>query len=177
MKSSIFTLFISLSFVLGTVLIPAKALPAQVSDQPEPAIPEEIIVNAPESLRLLRIEIDNARESMFNVFNEFNDDDKFDVHCDYVRRWQSKIREQVCTPVFYDTAREQEANLLLDQLGYIGAQRGQPGITQIHHYSQEFEEKIREIFANHPEFREAIAEFESLEEYLEAVRNARFDKN
>lgn len=140
----------------------------------EPNQPEEIIVNAPESLRNLRLEVNRARENMFNVFNELNDDDRFDVHCDYVRRWQSKIREQVCRPVFLNTALEQEANMLLGQLGYVGAERGLPGVTQVDHYNGRFEEIMKTIFREHPEFRQAINEYNSLTEYLNEVRKERF---
>jgi len=159
------------------ILTIVLSMPTLLSAQPanQATLPEEIIVNAPESLRRLRLEVNLARENMFNVFNRFIDDERFEVHCDYVKRWQSKIREQVCTPTFHQIAREQEANNMLADFGFVGANRGEPGVTQIHHLEGQFEEKMKSIFQEHPEFREAIGEFESLSAALEDARKERFE--
>ena len=159
--------------MLTIVFLMPVMLSAQPADQAN--LPEEIIINAPESLRRLRLEVNLARENMFNVFNRFIDDERFEVHCDYVKRWQSKIREQVCTPTFHQIAREQEANNMLADFGFVGANRVEPGVTQIHHLEGQFEEKMKSIFQEHPEFREAIGEFESLSAALEDARKERFE--
>lgn len=137
-------------------------------------IPEEIIVNAPESLRNLRLEINRAEENMFNVFNALNDDDRFDVHCEYVRRWQSKIREQVCSPAYLKNAQEQEAEMLLGQFGFVGATRGAPGVTQMDYFNEQFAERMKNLFKEHPEFRQALGEYNALTETLEETRKQRF---
>lgn len=161
-----------LSLALAAALF-APTLLAQESN--EANLPEEIIVNAPESLRNLRLEINRAQEAMFNVFNELNDDDRFDIHCEYVRRWQSKIREQVCGPAYLKTAQEQEVNLLLNQFGHVSAEKGGAGVTQMDHYNAMLEEKMKAVFEEHPQFREALDDYNSLTEYLKEVRTQRFD--
>ena len=135
---------------------------------------EEIIVNAPENLRRFRVEIDRAQEAMFNVFNALNGDDKFDVHCEYVRRWQSKIRQQVCSPVYLKIAQEEEAEMLMGAFGVAGSTRGAPGLMQMNHYNGQFEEVMKNIFEEHAEFREALNEYQTLAESLEEVRRERF---
>lgn len=159
--------------ILAAILIPVflPTLAAETTD-----LPEEIVVNAPESLRNLRLEIGQAQVAMFNVFNEINDDDRFDVHCEYVRRWQSKIREQVCSPVYLKTAQVQEVNLLLRQMGHTSAEAGGPGVTQMDYMNAQFEEKMKALFEEHPEFRQAVGEYQSLEENLKNIRSERFEK-
>lgn len=162
----------SLPALAACLLLPPSWLGAQ--EPGEPAIPEEIVINAPESLRDLRLEIRQAQIDMFNVFNELNDDDKFDVHCYYERRRESKIRQQVCRPVFMSIALEQEANFLLLQQGYVGGENGLPGVTQVNHYNGLFEKKMEAIFREQPAFRQAVQEFNTLNEYFEEQRSLRF---
>lgn len=164
------------------ILVPAllAALPlaagAAVTPVDSTDLPEEIVVNAPESLNNLRLEINQARIAMFDVFNEINGDDRFDVHCEYVRRWQSKIREWVCSPVYLKTAQVQEVNLLLRQMGHTGAEVGGPGVTQMDYMNAQFEEKMKALFEEHPEFRQAVNNYNSLEQILKSVRSERFEK-
>ena len=148
---------------------------AQESEPPR--LPEEIIVNAPESLKGLQTQIKLAQKRMFNVFNEINDDDQFDVHCTYERRWQSKIREQVCTPNYIKTVQEEQVQLMLGNMGMIGAQKGFAGNTQIGTFNARFEEIMKTQFIANPEFREALLEYQSLTEQFDETMDQRLGRN
>ena len=161
--------------ITGLTLL-VSVLVTPVTSAQSSNLPEEIIVNAPESLRNLRLEINRAQENMFNVFNVLNEDDRFDVHCEYVRRWQSKIREQVCSPAYLKHAQEEEAEMLLGQFGFVGATRGAPGVTQMDYFNEQFAERMKTLFKAHPEFRQAMGEYNALTETLEETRKQRLEK-
>ena len=141
-----------------------------------PKLPEEIVVNAPESLKHLQTQVKLAQKRMFNVFNEINDDDQFDVHCTNDKRWQSKIREQVCTPNYLKTVQEEQVQLILGQMGMIGAKKGFPGNTQIGIFNARFEEIMKAQFIANPEFREALLEYQSLTEQLDYTMGERLGR-
>ena len=101
-------LFLSIA---AYVLAPAASAATATTN---PVQVEEITIYSGMSMRKLRLEINKAREAMFNVFNDLNTDDRFDIHCEYVKRWQSKIREFECAPTFLKTAREEEVNFFLE---------------------------------------------------------------
>ena len=133
----------------------------------------EITVNAPESLTHLRREIDQAEEVMFNLFNELNTDNKYDIKCRYIRRWQSKIREQVCAPVFYMNSQEEEAELALKNMGFVGISVENPGNTSVERDYRILQEKMETIIVEHPEFQEVVDQYNGLLENLESARQAR----
>ncbi len=147
------------------------------AQEPLPSrLPEEIIVNAPESLKGLQTRIKVAQKRMFNVFNELNDDDQFDVHCTNDKRWQSRIREQVCTPNYLKTVQEEQVQLILGQMGMIGARKGLAGNTQIGIFNARFEEIMKAQFIANPEFREALLEYQSLTEQLDETMDERLGR-
>ena len=133
---------------------------------------EEITVYANMSLRKLRLETNRAQEAMFNVFNELNGDERLDIKCEYVQRWQSKIREYQCGPVYLKTAQEQEVNLFLgsigsDDGGNVGAAAGGAGVTQMDHFNAMLEEKMKSVFQDHQEFRQAMDHYNVVREAYE----------
>jgi hypothetical protein len=141
-----------------------------------PVQTEEITVYAEMSLRKLRLETNRVREAMFNVFNEINGDDRFDIQCEYVQRWQSKIREYECSPVYLKNAREQEVNLFLRSIGgedggFAGGQGGGAGLTQMDHFNALLAEQMQTAVREHPEFRQAVDEYNAISEYYAARLN------
>ena len=161
--------------LLGVVML-SLCVQGFAQESAPPKLPEEIIVNAPESLKRLQTQVKLAQKRMFNVFNKINDDDQFDVHCTYDRRWQSKIREQVCTPNYIRTVQKQEVQLMLGQFGMVGAEKGFAGNTQIGTFNARFEEIMKTQFIANPEFREALLEYQSLTEQLDGTMGARLGR-
>lgn len=166
-RSCTLSLFALLAFCL------AGYLPASAADGEQATAPEEMIVNAPTSLSKLRREINRAQEAMFDVFNEYNQDDLFDVSCGYQKRWQSKIRDFVCSPKFLKAAQEQEVNLFLGSIGteegnrVAGTQNGGPGVTQMDHMNAIFADKMRAMVREQQEFRNAVDTYNALNAILQ----------
>ena len=61
--------------------------------------PEEIIVRG-QRLAELRVEVQEAREQAYAIFNEINSNDDFDVYCDDERKYHSRATKRVCRARF-----------------------------------------------------------------------------
>jgi hypothetical protein len=99
---------IVLSFVVsGSAYALAQGQPAVQeraaggADSPSLEAPEEVIVRG-RRLTELRFNVQEARERAYNVFNEINTDDDFDVHCRYERKYHSRAKKWVCAAQFED---------------------------------------------------------------------------
>lgn len=137
------------------------------------SLPEEITVQAPESLTRLKRRVNDAEEAMYDLFNTLNDDDRFDIHCRLVKRRQSNMRERICTPNYFETAREEEAEFFLKSIGHPGTVVTGPGAATIARDNAVLEEKMKTAVQQHPAFFQAIQQFNRLKEDYEEKRQAR----
>ena len=113
-------------FLVTPALVFAQDAENQASEN-EADIPTEIVVNAPVSLKFLRSEIDKAQDAMFDRFNDFNDDDRFDIHCRQIRRTGTRLLTRECSANFFREAQEGEADLFMKQIGIVGEVAPGPG--------------------------------------------------
>jgi hypothetical protein len=63
--------------------------------------PEEVIVRG-RRLVEFRLQVQQARERAYAIFNEINSDDDFDVHCRDERRYFSHSERRICRARFED---------------------------------------------------------------------------
>jgi hypothetical protein len=93
--------------VLLFALTPVGECQTVSNQKEEPALPdaieendeiEEIVVYGSKSLGQLRDQIRRAEVKVFDLFNSFNNDDEFDIHCRKVAPTGSRIKKRVCSP-------------------------------------------------------------------------------
>lgn len=104
----------ALRVVLVAVWISVCLAPPAVAQAPPEALLEdddaanapleEIIVREKKSLRTLRLDVQEARERIYELFNAYNIDDDLDIHCSYERRVGSRFKERVCRGRYIDDA-------------------------------------------------------------------------
>jgi hypothetical protein len=88
--------------VSGANIVVAQSEPGQRTGPPVPQQnPEEVIVRG-RRLGELRFEIEQARIRAYDIFNEINSDDDFDVHCQDKSRSGTRMPQQVCRARFED---------------------------------------------------------------------------
>ncbi|MDG2176081.1 MAG: hypothetical protein P8M72_08135 [Gammaproteobacteria bacterium] len=95
-------LYILLLIVLTSFLLTDKQLYAQNSDT-------EILDTDSMSMSKLRREIRGAQSAMYDIYNELNEDDEYDIECTETRSARSLIRERVCMPNFMSTSLSEAA--------------------------------------------------------------------
>jgi hypothetical protein len=110
----------SVAFSAGVAAL-AQSAPATRAGT-ENATPNEIlgeVIVRGRRLTELRFEVQEAREHAYDIFNEINSSDDFDVHCRDERRHHSRATRRVCRAQFEshisaDAAKEYMASLHLN---------------------------------------------------------------
>ena len=90
--------------VLLFVLTPVGVCQTVSNQKEEPALPdaseeiEEIVVFGTKSLGQFRDQMHRAEVKVFDLFNSFNDDDEFNIHCRRIAPTGTRIKKRVCKP-------------------------------------------------------------------------------
>ncbi len=106
----IMPLFLSLVLCSG---ISASEIPPKksIDSRLEEYVLDELRVTADNSLRSLRKEIRMANEVKYEIFNELNSTDDFDITCKWQTPTGTLLRQWGCEPGYMVKAREEEMDL------------------------------------------------------------------
>ncbi len=112
----------------------------------------------------LRFEIEANRITIYELFNELNVDDQFDMHCYRRKTTGSLIKERICVPRFVEDALQNAANL---QARGMDA----PLITgRVSAGNREMRDKMVELANANPELQSAILDLQDLvDEYAKVT--------
>lgn len=126
---------------------------AEAGAEPEEAI-DEITVYGEQSLSTLKMEYEAAELSFYNLYNELNDDRKYDVVCRKETRKGSHIKHRICWPRYQLDARTQEARAKFFR-GEID-----PGVMALDIAEEKvMKERIAKIAEENPQLLEALVEY------------------
>jgi hypothetical protein len=167
---------------------PVWAQPAgQASDAPQGDEPvDEVIVRGNRTLGKMRLEVEQARERVFDEFNKHNSDDDFDIHCEQRHLTGKLFKTRVCAPVYADkatakagkefTRRLQQdcGNIVCEKGLHNGAVLAQEVQGRLGTMNKRLDEEFRRAALAHPEVAKAIDEFVSKDRaYREEVERRR----
>jgi hypothetical protein len=133
--------------------------------------PEEIIVTGQRSTMQLRIQLLEAEQIAYEIFNQFNDDTRFDISCSDHAQTGSRFKRQVCQPEFEIQAMRGHAQDYYNSMPGPGrppdgsvTQQFLPLEVELQRHKKAYREKLREVAEKHPEFRDAIARYAALQQ-------------
>lgn len=148
---------------------------------------EEVTVRGQRSLVAYRLALEASRERIFDIFNEINSDDEFDIRCRNEERPGSRIPKRVCRPEFSRDVASRAAGeyvTALKQFCDVGSQEcifGNPfaaqtamsrarGVESEEHYKQRvLTEEIQRLARESWQLYRALLQHEKLRrEYQEA---------
>jgi hypothetical protein len=160
---------VRIAALLCIVCLPQAALAAQQEE------PDEIIVTGQRQRFELRLQMEDAERVVYNLFNEFNDEPRFEISCETRAITGTTRKSQVC-----QTAFEREA-LTLEAQDYLAAYRtmmeyaavgkdpadqnfspysaAPPSAMRIAPQQRQLQRKMREVAEEHPQFVEALVRF------------------
>lgn len=142
----------------------SSAVEPEASDSPDLPDMEEVIVYGRASLGFLRSEVFDAEDSYFSAFNDLNSTDEFDITCRREAPPGTRIARRVCRAKF------------VADLEYKSFREGVPFATFAPLVQQKealLQSEMRELLAEHPEFLNALSEFDSVQERYESEREQR----
>jgi len=179
----------NLSFALAGLLAGMLTAPLFAMESPaaagEPI--EEITVTGDRDLATLRLQMLNLEKTAYEVFNQFNDDRRFEIHCSMHQPTGSRLEQQVCEPEFEIQAKRTHARHYFENmrdminqyaLGNPSPAENTPPVyvppeAVIASQQQAYRAKLKQIAEQHPEFLEAIVEYSKVkEQYQRATGSA-----
>jgi len=138
------------------------------------ALPEEIQVIGERSVQQLRLQMWDSEKAAYEIFNEFNDDERFTIHCRLHEPTGSLIKRQVCTTEFEIEASSMHAQDFLSDMCRSRCFGGGPSNSyninraeMVARQQQEYKAKIREVAEEHPEFLQAVIRFTEIKQRYE----------
>lgn len=160
---------IATAVTLLLVFTPVAFCQTVQDEDPEPAQAdtiEEVMVYGT-SLGRLQVKVFKAEEKLFDIFNSFNSDDDYDVHCAYEEHLGSRIKVWKCTPNYEKKVTSDAAREFLEGKSF-NTNWGTVLIKEKH-----LLEKMREQVEAHPELREARNALVLARHKLELERKSR----
>lgn len=170
--------------VLAVLLMGGPCAAAQQVEHPEAqgdqSASDEMVVLGQRALFRLRLQMWDAEKHAYEVFNRFNDEERFNISCSMHQPTGTRIRRQVCQPRFEADAmrahaRDYYANLRdlfdPDTPDNASPRQHQPAEFVIASQREDYRRKMRQVAENHPEFLEALVRYsETRDRYEEATR-------
>ncbi len=143
--------------------------------------PEEVIVTGRQTRRQLQVRIELAQDRMFGLFNELNDDDRYDIKCTVDTVTGSLISQRVCRPEFLRKTIELNARAFLAGIqgavtedgGTLGSSAAYAPVPQaeINYRYPILREKMSALVEQNSDFAAAVAEHQALLEEMELLES------
>jgi hypothetical protein len=128
---------------------------------------EEIVVRGNKSLVNLKLEVYEAEEVLYGLFNSLNVDDDFDIHCYMEASTGSHIKQRIC--------RTQKIGKLISEETQKMA-RGEPYIypaAEIKEMNERMLVEMTKMASDHPEYFKALIKFTEARQKLESEHKRR----
>jgi hypothetical protein len=177
--------------IAGAAVLLSHAAAAQTPAAPvEPAAasagatsseaPEEITVRAPRTLMQYRLEFEQARDELVDIFNEENKGEDNDVTCRDERPTGSRVPRRTCRSSAQERAEALSAREFLTELLFASSRPGGASSTQgatasgaarsrTERSRVEIETELRRLATENPKvFRAAVKYVEAEDAYREA---------
>lgn len=147
----------------NSIVLPLNAVGQEneVAAKGSASEPEEITVTGKRPLFQVRQELWSAEKAAYDLFNQFNDEARFKIHCHLHEPTGTRIRTQVCTPEFQLRATREHAQNYFNSFGQFA-----PMEMQIASQLPAYRRKIREVAEKHPEFLQAVIRYSEVRERI-----------
>jgi len=151
----------------------------QAAGEPEPdnngltgdqgEVIEEITVTGQRLISTLRIEVIRAEDRAFDLFNAYNDDNQYDIHCRMEAPTGTRIRYRQCAPNFYVKAEADLTQIMLNG----GFMDNRPMLRN--KYKELKDEMMKQVLT-HPELLEAFLHAQELRKKLGYTIDSYWDR-
>lgn len=140
---------------------------AQQNDASPEAI-EEVTITATRAKRSMRLQLQQAEQRAYDLFNRYNDDKRFRISCGEEASTGSKFKRQVCQPEFERQALRAHGQAYLESVqAMLDPGRDDEGTTMsaipmeaaIAAQRPALRRKMKQVAEQHPDFLEAVIEY------------------
>ena len=146
---------IAIFSIIFSVIFSGFATAQQEADAQAP-LPEEITVTGERNLYILEEQMRDAQLAVYDIYNDLNTDDTYDIHCDWEEPLGTNIRHWVCRPGFIEEATYARGQDFMGQLmGFAAAVTLNPELENTRHMPILIE-KMQSIVDESPELESAM---------------------
>ena len=131
---------------------------------------EDVTVIGQNSIGSLRYEVDFAADRMYEIYNELNTDDDFDIHCLWNAPTGSRIKRKLCTPVYVENLQAMATQYALYDMDNSGITGIYIDYTEIAIYDAKLRENMKRLILENPSLFDAAVEHVELREELKRHR-------
>jgi hypothetical protein len=200
-----FRLAMLLLLVSGASYAPAVTAQPEAAGPPAPAESsadgasgepiDEITVRGDASLYALRMDVVEAREHVWDVFNEQNSNDELDVHCFYSTRTGTRMKKRTCRPQYAEDATSEAGKLYArriqmlcppGELGNVdpvclegamatGSSEAQAILSRVPVMDERLDAEFKRLAVENPEIADAITNYFEKEQAYRDARARRRD--
>ncbi len=129
---------------------------------------EELTVVAPQSLQAMRNGLVRAEDDVLSVFNDLNDDNDFDIHCQKERPTSSYIAVRTCRARFVDRLTAQASADWMGGFPYVDP-RG-----ELSYQGSLLRQKFSEVLEENPALHDALVRYYNLKTTYDVETDQRF---
>ena len=149
---------------------PEPVADEQATDiQPDAEIVDEVTVLGVRELADLRVEVVRAEDAVYSLFNDLNDDDRYDIICKRETRIGSQIPRRICQArMFRDAVAEAAEDVAEGEL--MGG-----AMVNSSKHNAILREKMAALASEHPELLAALKKRLEASEKFERERTKKFD--
>ena len=131
---------------------------------------EDITVIGQNSIGRLRYEVDRAADRMYEIYNELNTDDDFDIHCLWSAPTGSRIKRKLCTPVYVKNLQARATQYALYDMANSGITSIYIDYTEIAINDAKLRENMKRLILENPSLFDAVVEHVKLRKELKRHR-------
>ena len=153
---------------------------ATIAQEQEPEVAaeteeiDEIVVLGARSLTLLRQEVIVAEDRFFDLYNQLNGDDKYDIICETRKPLGTRISVRECKAQF---VRDAEYEAVQNALQFTNTPAN-VAARPIQASSEDYEildQKLKSFSVSSPELRDALMDYDNLNKKFAEQRDKKFD--
>jgi hypothetical protein len=160
-----------LTIFLVTAALSAVRVVAQDDDRETAEVDatiDEITVVGARSLGAMRAEVTMAEDQVYALFNDLNEDDRYDIICKKEARIGSQIPKRVCLARMYRDALAEET--VDEDSGFVPAGT----MTRSSKHQKILQEKMRALAMEHPELLQALKKRRALDQEFKQARDNKY---
>ena len=128
---------------------------------------EEIVVLGYKSLIDLKHEMYEAEETLYGIFNSFNSDDDYDIHCYEEAPTGSKLKQRICKTEKLGKVLAEETQKMMRDEPYVFP------TDEINKMNERMLAEMTELASTHPEYLKALESYDAKKKTWESERKRR----
>jgi hypothetical protein len=140
------------------------------------ALPEEVEVIGQRQLFQMEARLIEAEDAVYELYNELNTDDLYDVKCEWEEPLGTNMKHRVCRPGFIQKAENSRGQEYMSNITGMGYTTGTNVELENARHNPVLKRKLQEAVQNSPELAARMMEHQELKAALDERKSGLFGR-